>query len=86
MNPTPRLGIAVSPDHLVATLTMSPVATALDQARPLIVPGRLRRAAMALGELLAAVGIALCVPVVMLVIGLPLVLGMRFLLWIAGML
>ena len=69
-----------------ATLTRAAFATTVDHARSLIVPGPLRRGAMVIGELLAAVGIVLCIPVVILVIGLPLALCVRFLLWITGML
>ncbi|HVH56619.1 MAG TPA: hypothetical protein VM791_10195 [Vicinamibacterales bacterium] len=71
---------------LAATLTRSPFATAVDQARPLIVPGLVPRAALVIGDLLAAVGIALCIPFVILAIGIPIAVSVRFLLWIAGML
>jgi uncharacterized membrane protein len=71
---------------LAATLTRSPFATAVDQARPLIVPGLLRRAVLVVGDLLAAVGIVLCIPFAILAIGIPIALSVRFLLWIAGML
>jgi uncharacterized membrane protein len=71
---------------LAATLTRSPFATAGDQARPLIVPGLLRRTALVIGELPEAVGIVLCIPFVILAIGIPIALSVRFLLWIAGML
>ena len=70
---------------ITATLTKAPFATAVDQARPLIVPGFLWRAALAVGDLLAAVGIVLFLPVVILAIGIPIALSVRFLLWIAGM-
>ena len=69
---------------LAATLTRAPFATTVDHARPLIVPGLLWRAAMAIGDLLAAMGIILCIPVVILVIGTPIALCVRLLLWIAG--
>ena len=39
-----------------------------------------------IGDLFAAVGIALCVPVVILAIGTPVALCVRFVLWIVGML
>ena len=54
-------------------------------ARLPVVPGPLRRAAMVIGDLFAAVGIALCVPVVILAIGTPVALCVRFLLWIVGL-
>jgi hypothetical protein len=50
------------------------------------VPGPLRRAAIVIGDLLAAVGIVLCIPFVILAIGTPVALCVRFLLWIAAML
>jgi hypothetical protein len=53
---------------------------------PPLVPGPLRRAAMAIGELLAALAIVLCIPLVILAIGIPLALCVRFLLWSAGVL
>jgi hypothetical protein len=62
------------------------LATTLHHGRPLEVPGPLRRAVIVFGDLLAAVGIALCFPLVILAIGTPLVLCLRFLLWIVGML
>jgi hypothetical protein len=40
---------------------------------------------MVAGDFLAAVGIVLCIPVVILAIGTPIALCVRFLLWIAGM-
>jgi hypothetical protein len=66
------------------TLTRAALATTFVRARPLIVPGLVRRAAIVIGDLLALAGIGLCVPVVILAIGTPLVLCVRLLLWIAG--
>ena len=71
---------------LAATLTRGPLATPVAQARPVIVPGSLRRAALVIGDVLAAAGIVLCIPFVILAIGIPIALFVRFLLWIAGML
>ena len=71
---------------LAATFPESPFATAVNRAGPLIVPGLLRRAALVVGDLLAAVGTVLCVPFVILAIGTPIALSVRFLLWITGML
>jgi len=51
---------------------------------PPLVPGLLRRAAMAGGELLAALAIVLCIPFVILAIGIPIALCVRFLLWSAS--
>ena len=41
---------------------------------------------MVIGDLLGAMGIVLCIPFVILAIGMPLVLCVRFLLWIAAVL
>ena len=71
---------------MASTLTRAPFATAFDQPRPLIVPGFLRRAALVTGDLLGAVGIALCVPFVILAVGIPIALCVRLVLWITGML
>jgi hypothetical protein len=65
------------------SLTRAALATTVDHARPLVVPGPLRRA---IGDLFAAVGIVLCIPFVILAIGIPIALFLRFLLWIAGLL
>ena len=72
--------------HVAATLTNTPVATAVDRARPIIAHGLLRRAPSAIADLLAAVGIVLGVPFAILAVGIPIALCLRFLLWIAGML
>jgi hypothetical protein len=71
---------------LPTTLARAPFATAVDHARPLIVPGFIWRAAMAFGDLLGALGIVLCIPFVILAIGIPIALCVRFLLWIVGVL
>jgi hypothetical protein len=62
------------------------VAIAVDHPRPVVVPGLLWRAASTIGDLLAAVGIVLCIPFVILALGMPIALAGRFLLWIAGLL
>ena len=69
-----------------ATLTRAALATTFNQARPLVVPGPLRRAAVVIGDLFAAVGIVLCIPFVILAIGIPIALCVRLLLWIGGLL
>jgi hypothetical protein len=69
-----------------ATLTRAGLATPFSQARPLVVPGRLWRAAVVVGDLLAAMAIVLCIPFVILAIGIPIALCVRLLLWIAGLL
>ena len=69
-----------------ATLARAAVATTFNQARPLVVPGPLRRAALVIGDLLAALGIVLCIPLGILAIGIPIALCARMLLWIGGLL
>jgi|KBSMisStandDraft_5_1062788.scaffolds.fasta_scaffold352390_3 hypothetical protein len=69
---------------LAATLARAPLATVVDHARPLIVPGFLWRAATAIGDLLTALGMVLCIPFVILAFGIPIALCVRLLLWIAG--
>ena len=71
---------------LAATLTTAPFAPAVAQPRPLNVPGLPWRAALAIGDLLGAVGIVLCLPFVILAVGIPIALCVRFMLWITGML
>ena len=68
------------------TLTRAALATTFNQARPLVVPGPIRRAAVVIGDLFAAVGIVLCIPFVILAIGIPIALCVRLLLWIGGLL
>jgi hypothetical protein len=69
-----------------APLTRSALATTFNQARPLVVPGPLRRAAVVIGDLFATVGIALCIPFVIVAIGIPIALCVRLLLRIGGLL
>lgn len=69
-----------------ATLTRAAHPTTFDQAAALIVPGPFRRAAAVLGDVLGAVAIVLCIPFVILAIGLPIALCVRLLLWIGGLL
>jgi hypothetical protein len=68
------------------TLTRAALATTFNQARPLVVPGRLWRAAAAAGDLLGAVAVVLCIPFVIVAIGIPIALCVRLLLWIGGLL
>jgi hypothetical protein len=67
-------------------LTRAAFATTFNQAQPLVVRGRLRRAAVVVGDLLGAVAIVLCIPFVILAIGTPIALCLRLLLWIGGLL
>lgn len=69
-----------------ATMTSAALATTFNESRPLVVPGRLRRAAVIAGDLLGAVAVVLCVPFVILAVGIPIALGVRLLLWIGGLL
>ena len=45
-----------------------------------------RRAGAMIGDLLGAVAIVFCIPVVILAIGIPIALCVRLLLWIGGLL
>jgi hypothetical protein len=65
-----------------ATLTRETLATTFNEARPLVIPGLLGRAAVVSGDLLATVGIVLCIPFVILAIGIPIALCVQLLLWI----
>jgi hypothetical protein len=69
-----------------AALTRAAIATTFDQAPALAVPGPFRRAAVVVGDLLGAVAIVLCIPLVILTIGIPIALCVRLLLWIGGLL
>ena len=69
-----------------AALTRAAIATTFDQAPPLGLPGAFRRAAAVVGDLLGAVAVALCIPFVILAIGIPIVLCVRLVLWVGGLL
>ena len=69
-----------------ATPTNAALAPGLTQAGALVVPGPLRRAAGVVGDLLGAAAVVLCVPLVILAIGIPIALCVRLLLWIGGQL
>jgi hypothetical protein len=56
------------------------------QARPVIVQGPLRRAAVVAGDLLGLIAIGLGIPLVILAIGTPIALCLRLLLWAGGLL
>jgi hypothetical protein len=66
------------------TLTRAALRTTFNEARPLGVPGRRRRAGVVVRDLLTAVAIALCIPFLILAIGTPIALCVRLLLWIGG--
>lgn len=67
-------------------LRRAALATTFNRAPPLVVPGPLRRAAVLVGDLLGAAAIVLCIPFVILAIGIPIALCLRLLLWIFGLL
>jgi hypothetical protein len=69
-----------------ATLTRAAFGTTFNEAQPLVVPGRLRRAAVVVGDVLGAVAIVLCIPFAILAIGIPIALSVRLLLWVGGLL
>ena len=78
---------------MVQNLALPPVAPLVDAGlivRPrlpqaLAIPGPLRRTAMIVGDLFGAMGVVLLVPLVILAIGMPIVLGLRALLWVVGL-
>ena len=69
-----------------APMMRAALAIPVNEAQPLIVPGRLWGATVVVGDVLGAAAIVLCVPFVILAIGTPIALCMRLLLWIVGML
>jgi hypothetical protein len=69
-----------------AALPRTALSTTLNQAQSLVVPGPLWRAAGVVGDLLGAVVIVLCIPVVILAITTPIAFCLRLLLWIGGLL
>ena len=73
-------------NSLFQPLTRAALATTFDYASPLVVPGLVRRVAMVIGNVLSALAIVLGTPFVILAIGIPIALCVRFLLWIVGML
>lgn len=67
-----------------ATFARASLAAPCTQTEALALPGAFRRAAVVVGDLLWAVAIVLCVPVVILAIGTPIALCVRLLLWVGG--
>lgn len=55
------------------------------QSRRREAAGTRRRVAIIAGDLIGAIGLALCLPVMMLAVGVPFVLGVRLLLRVAGL-
>jgi hypothetical protein len=68
-----------------ARLSTAALTTTFNGARPLVGPGRLWRAAVVVGDLFGAVAMVLCIPLVILAIGIPVALCIRSLLWIGGL-
>jgi hypothetical protein len=69
-----------------ATLTRAALGTMLNDYGSLIAPGRLWHAAAVGGDVLAAVALVLCIPFMILAIGIPIALFVRALLWVGGLL
>jgi hypothetical protein len=69
-----------------ATLATAPLAATFESAPALMVPDPFQRAAVLIGDLLGATAIVLCIPFVILAIGIPIALCLRLLLWIGGLL
>ena len=62
-----------------ATLRRAAYATTFNQTRPFLAPGRFRRGAGVVGDLLGAIAVVLCIPLVILAIGTPIALCLRLL-------
>jgi hypothetical protein len=69
---------------MATAMIRAALATTGNEARPLIISGRLWRATVVVGDGLLTAAIVLCIPFVILAIGLPIALGVRLLLWIVG--
>ena len=67
-------------------LTRRALATTLNQAPPAAVAGWFRRPAAVAADLLGLLAIVLCIPFVILAIGIPIALCGRLLLWLGGLL
>jgi hypothetical protein len=66
-------------------LTFAALPWAVEPARPRVVPGMLHRTVTLIGDVVGAVGLALCLPLAILAIGAPIVLCVKLLLWLVGM-
>jgi hypothetical protein len=69
-----------------ATLVTAPLARTIDSGATPMVLGPFRRTVLHVGDLLGTIGIVLCIPFVILAIGIPIALCLRLLLWIGGLL
>ena len=77
---------AVTTSARRGTLTSAPLTATLSQVPRVELFGSLTRAVGAVGEFLVLVGIVCCIPFVILGIGIPIALAVRFLLWVGGVL
>lgn len=75
LHATDPRGVTLTPLVPVTTLGSTPV---------LEMPGWFRRVAGHVGDLAALVGIVFCIPFVIMAIGLPIALALRFVLRIVG--
>jgi len=69
-----------------ATLARSALAPPFTRAGRPVVPGFFRGSFVVVGDVLGAVAIVVCLPFGILAIGMPIVLGVRLLLWLGGLL
>ena len=67
-----------------AERTAAPQTATFAHGGPLVVRSRLSRTAVAVGDLLTSLALVLCIPFVILAIGIPIALCVRLLLWIAA--
>jgi len=68
-----------------AERTAAPQAATFAHGGPLGVPSRLSATAGVVGDLLTAVAVVLCIPFVILAIGIPIALCVRLLVWSGGL-
>lgn len=72
------------PNGRVRTVTLA--TGRVDEPTMMAATGRLSRATVVVGDLLGAVAVVLCLPFVILAIGIPIALCVRLLLWVGGLL
>jgi len=68
-----------------ATPTRAALTPTFNQASAVIGPAPFRRVAVVVRDVLGAVGIVLCIPFLILAIGIPIALCVRLLAWIGGL-
>ena len=69
-----------------AALASAPLTANLSEVPRVELFGSLTHAVGVVGEVLVLVGIVFCIPFVVLGIGIPIALAVRFLLWVGGVL